>query len=78
MSGKFDDRVQLQMLDINLSEYRDAEEAHVHFYPNGSCDELTIILQDDHGEQRGVTLEITTSLASILNLEDLQKLRGGR
>ena len=77
MSGKFDERISIDMLDVNLTEYRDAEEAHVRFYPNGSCDELTLILHDDRGEQRGVTLEITTSLASILNSEELQRLRGG-
>ena len=29
------------MLDINLTEYKDADVARVRFYPNGTCDELT-------------------------------------
>lgn len=77
LSGKFDDRISIDMLDVNLTECRDQDEAHVRFYPNGSCDEMTLILHDDRGEQRGVTLEITTSLASILNFDELQRLRSG-
>jgi len=54
------------MLDINLSEYRDAEEARVMFYPNGTCDELTIILHsNERNEYRRITLEVTTALANV-------------
>jgi hypothetical protein len=39
---------------------------------------LLILRGHDKGEQRGITLEITTSLASVLNENDLQNLRSGR
>ncbi len=78
LSGQLSEHVSIDMLDINLTEYRDREEAHVRFYPNGTCDEMTLILRDDENQQRGVTLEITTGLVSILNEADLQNLRNGR
>jgi prepilin-type N-terminal cleavage/methylation domain-containing protein len=78
LSGQLSDRITIDMLDVNLMEYRDRDEARVRFYPNGTCDELTIILRDDQNQQRGLTLEVTTSLVSILTEADLQNLRNGR
>jgi prepilin-type N-terminal cleavage/methylation domain-containing protein len=79
MSAQISDSVAIDMLDVNLTEYKEAEQARVRFYPNGMCDEMILILRRiDGGEQRGVTLEISTSLASVLNEQDLQNLRNGR
>jgi hypothetical protein len=79
LSGEFSEDIAIRMLDINLIPYADADVARVRFYPNGTCDEMMLIIQDANtGEQRGVTLEITTSLASVLNTDDLQNLRNGR
>jgi hypothetical protein len=55
----------LEMLDINLTEYKDQEIARVRFYPNGTCDELTIILRSTEGVWRKISLEVTTGLATI-------------
>jgi prepilin-type N-terminal cleavage/methylation domain-containing protein len=79
LSGQFSEDIAIRMLDINLMPFADAEAARVRFYPNGTCDEMMLIIQDGNtGEQRGVTLEITTSLTSTLNEADLQNLRNGR
>ena len=53
----------------------DAEEAHVRFYPNGTCDELRIVLINlENRESRGIFLEVTTGLATIEgNPENLRK-----
>jgi prepilin-type N-terminal cleavage/methylation domain-containing protein len=78
LSAQIPDSIDLQVLGINLVDYVEigAEVARVRFYPNGTCDELTLILRSvDPVEQRGITLEVTTSLASVLNEQDLQKLR---
>jgi len=77
-SAKIGEDVDLQMLDINQREYRDAEVARVHFFPNGTSDEMTLILRDANGEQTGIMLEITTGLASVLNERQLQELRNGK
>ena len=64
-SAQLPDSVMLEMLDVNLIEYKDADEARVRFYPNGTCDELTVILHSDQNEWRKISLEITTGLASV-------------
>jgi Tfp pilus assembly protein FimT len=76
--GKFPDSVVIRMLDINKLEhdFLADEIARVRFFPNGTSDELTVILQSG-ADQRGVTLEITTGLASVLSEADLQRLRNG-
>jgi Tfp pilus assembly protein FimT len=77
--GKLPDSVVLRMLDLNKQDdhnFLDDEIVHVRFFPNGTSDELTIILQSG-ADQRGVTLEITTGLASVLSYEELQRLRNG-
>jgi prepilin-type N-terminal cleavage/methylation domain-containing protein len=76
--GKLPDSVVLRMLDINKLDHNFLEDevARVRFFPNGTSDELTLILQSG-ADQRGVTLEITTGLASVLSEADLQRLRNG-
>jgi hypothetical protein len=57
--------IMIEMLDINLSEYRESEWARVRFYPNGTSDELTLVLRSSRNEWKKVTLEVTTGLASV-------------
>jgi prepilin-type N-terminal cleavage/methylation domain-containing protein len=57
----------IKMLDVNLREYKDADLAKVRFFPDGKCDEMTLVLVSDKNEWRTITLEITTGLASIAN-----------
>jgi prepilin-type N-terminal cleavage/methylation domain-containing protein len=75
LAAQISDRVVLRGLFINLIEYTDNEEARVRFYPNGTSDEMLVILNGDRNEQRGISLEVTTGFASVLNEDDLQKLR---
>lgn len=63
-SGKFENAL-IEMLDVNLREYKDADVARVRFFPNGRCDEMTLIVQSDRGEWRKISLEITTGMATI-------------
>jgi type II secretory pathway pseudopilin PulG len=67
LSGQLPDKVIIEMMDINKlpHEFRDDDVAHVRFFPNGTCDELTLILVSDQNERREITLEITTGLASV-------------
>jgi len=65
LAGTIDDHLSLEMLDINLMEFKDQELAVVNFYPNGTCDELTIVLRSDENEWRKLSLEVTTALASV-------------
>jgi hypothetical protein len=61
----FSNKVTLEMVDVNLIEYKDAEFARVRFHPNGTCDEFTLVLHSDRGEWLKIWLEITTSLANV-------------
>ena len=58
------DGVDIAMLDINLLDYGASEEARVHFFPNGTCDELTLVLHS-RDEWEKITLEFSTALASV-------------
>ncbi len=55
----------LEMLDVNLREYKDAESVKVRFYPNGTSDEMTLVLHSDKNEWRTIALEITTGLPHV-------------
>jgi len=64
-SGRIPDTIVVEMLDVNLAEYKDSEEARVRFYPNGTSDELTVILHSERGEYFKMALEATTGLPSF-------------
>ena len=55
----------IEMLDINLSEYKESDWARVHFYPNGTSDEMTLVLRSPKSEWKKISLEVTTGLASV-------------
>lgn len=64
-TAHWDESVFLEMLDVNFIEYKDTEGARVRFFPNGTCDELNVVLRSDRNELRRIQLEVTTSLASV-------------
>ena len=55
--------VHIEMLDINLLEYGRSDQARVRFFPNGTSDEMTLVLRSDKGEWRKIWLEVVTGLA---------------
>jgi hypothetical protein len=70
LSGRLPESVAIASLQINGIRYVprediDLHEARVRFYPNGTCDEMRLVLLADTGGVQGVFLEITTSLASV-------------
>jgi len=64
-SARLPDDVSIEMLDINLLEYRESEVARVRFFPNGTSDEMTLILRSADNEWNALTLEITTGLVRV-------------
>ena len=65
-SGQISDRVNIDMFEINFRPCKDDDEARVRFYPNGTCDEFTIVLRSiDTGESKKISLELVTSLADV-------------
>ena len=65
-SAKFEDCT-IKMLDVNLQECKDLDLAKVRFFPDGKCDELTLVVVSDKNEWKTISLEITTGIASVAN-----------
>jgi len=65
LAGQFPEDIAIEMLDINLLEYRESDRARVRFFPNGTSDELTLILRSIKNEWRMISLEVTTGRVSI-------------
>jgi hypothetical protein len=66
LSAEISNRVDIEMLDVNLYEYKDSDAARVRFYPNGTCDELTLILRNaEHNQWRKIALECTTGVVHV-------------
>jgi prepilin-type N-terminal cleavage/methylation domain-containing protein len=62
-SGKLPDNVQFAMVDVNLMDFLGSDQAFVHFQPDGTCEEMTLVLHAGD-EWRKITLEFSTSLAT--------------
>lgn len=56
--------VEFAMLDIGLQDYGGSEWARVYFYPDGTSDEMTLVLHSSD-DTRKITLEFSTGLAFV-------------
>lgn len=63
-STQFDPSVTVSGLLINLKDWSQADSAPVHFYENGTSDEMTLILACN-GERELITLELVTALPTV-------------
>lgn len=61
-SGKLGEKIFVEGLGVNGEDWTDDEEARVRFYPNGTCDEMTIVLLSENQERRNIWLEVVTGL----------------
>ena len=57
------DNVDIAMLDINLMDFGDSDIARVRFFPNGTCDEFTMVLHANDDWEK-ITLEFSTAIAT--------------
>jgi len=57
------DGVAMEAIGIDLQDFSESEESRVHFHPDGTCQELTLVLHAGE-DWRKITLEFSTSLAS--------------
>jgi len=62
-SGTLPDGVEFGLVDINLDDYSESSEARVRFFPNGTCDEATLVLISA-SEKEMIRLEFATALAT--------------
>ena len=66
-SSELPDGVQFAMLDINHKDFG-ATDGRVFFYPDGTSDEMTIVLAD-RGDMRKMTLEFATGLMTVSDVD---------
>ena len=67
-SAQLSDEVRIEALGVNYQDYTDSDEAVINFFPNGTSDELIIVLQGPHGEEKKISLEVVTALAEVETL----------
>ncbi|MCL5098483.1 MAG: hypothetical protein M1608_13330, partial [Candidatus Omnitrophica bacterium] len=64
--AQLSDQLAIEMLDVNFQEKKDDEVAQVRFFPNGTSDEFTIVLQwPDYQMYRKITLDIITGQPDV-------------
>jgi len=63
-SARLNENVAVTLLYVNLKDRMEAEETRVHFYPNGTSDEFTMIVQAGNGVRK-ISLECVTALATV-------------
>ena len=63
-SGTLPEGVDLAALGINSMDYTKSDWARVFFYPNGTSDEMTLVLHS-HNDWRKITLEFATGYATV-------------
>ena len=59
------DRIIIEGLGINGLDYTEDEVSRVRFFPNGTSEEMSLILLSDRNERRNITLEVVTALAEF-------------
>lgn len=69
-SGSIDESIDIEMLDINLIDRRSDASADVVFFPDGTCDEFTLILHSDDNNWVKLALDPTTSVIEIGKVEN--------
>ncbi len=72
-SWKFGETIIMEGVGVNGEDWTEDEEAAVRFYPNGTSDEMSVVLTSKKGERRNVWLEVVTGLPEVET--DPQKFR---
>ena len=65
-SAKISDRILIEFIGVNLiPDLQELSEVTCLFYPNGTSDELVVLLRSDQGEIRKITTEVVTGIADV-------------
>jgi prepilin-type N-terminal cleavage/methylation domain-containing protein len=65
-TAKFSDHIIIEFIGVNLlPDLHLDEEVSCFFYPNGTSDELVVLLRSDQGEIRKITTEVVTGIADV-------------
>ena len=57
--------IRIEGLGVNGEDWSEDEMARVRFYPNGTCDEMSLIVVSEKNERRNIWLEVVTGFAEF-------------
>jgi len=63
-SGQLPSDVGVKLIYVNFQDKMELPEARVRFFPNGTCDEFTVILFSPSGEKK-ISADIITGLTEV-------------
>lgn len=65
-TAKLSDHIIIDFIGVNLiPDLQQLDEVSASFYPNGTSDELVILIRSDRGEVRKITTEVVTGIADV-------------
>jgi hypothetical protein len=65
-SAKLSDHIFIEFIGVNLiPDLQQLDEVSCTFYPNGTSDELVVLIRSDQGEIRKITTEVVTGIADV-------------
>ncbi|HWN95515.1 MAG TPA: prepilin-type N-terminal cleavage/methylation domain-containing protein [Methylomirabilota bacterium] len=65
-SAKLSDHILIEFIGVNLiPDLQQLDEVSCMFYPNGTSDELVVLIRSDRGEIRKITTEVVTGIADV-------------
>ena len=64
-SGTIPESIRIEMLDVNMFSFLMQPEARVRFFPDGTCDEFTLIVVSTRHEYTKITLDPVTSIYTV-------------
>jgi prepilin-type N-terminal cleavage/methylation domain-containing protein len=65
-SAKLSDHIFIEFIGVNLIDnLQQLEEVSSTFYPNGTSDELVVLIRSDRGEVRKITTDVVTGIADV-------------
>jgi prepilin-type N-terminal cleavage/methylation domain-containing protein len=64
-TAKLPEGIRVEGLGVNGEDWTEDEEARVRFYPNGTCDAMSVVLLSDQNERRNIWLEVVTGYPEV-------------
>lgn len=65
-SARLSDHIAIEFIGVNLiPDLQQLDEVSCMFYPNGTSDELVVLLRSDRGEVRKITTEVVTGIPDV-------------
>jgi len=68
-AGKLPPGVHFAMLDIEQQDYFESKDAYVWFFPNGTANEMFMVLEDNKSDKRKITTEFATGMTHVSDVD---------